>query len=65
MSQRLTITFDDEILELLRAEAHRRTASQKQGKVSVAQLINEYLGLIYADQIAQRRKEKLQQQVTI
>lgn len=63
MSQRLTITFDDDLLEILRSEAEQKTAQQKRGKISIAQLINQQLGAIYADQIAELRKEKLRQRM--
>lgn len=58
MAIRSSVSWERDLYEVLKAEA------KKQGeKTSVSQLVNEVLNMVYAEKVAQYRKQKLEKVV--
>ncbi len=55
---RATISFDEDVYQVLTEEQQRRS-DEKGDKVSLASIINDILGGVYANRIAILKKQKL------
>lgn len=60
---RATISFDEDLYAVLKQELARRQ-QQEESRVSLAELVNEALGGIYADQVAELKKQKVRQHLS-